>query len=296
VPASIDQPGDVPLQADARLVVGPVEDALGLRLMSGRFLDIEDSQDRPHVVMVDRRFVEQWLPGADPLQVKLRLQIDPAIEWQIVGVIDDARWRSFEAGTAPTVLIPAAQFANVAPMRNAQLVVHARPGWADRADALPDALRRGMPLLSADAPQPLTAIVATSSAQARLASRLLGLLCAMALLLALLGVGALLLYRHERQRQAIGIRICLGATRARVVVGALADTVVLSAIGSAVGAVLLFGAQQEPEAAKLLGESGLSWALSLAATTVAGLTLLGSALPAWRSAHLEPREVLGMNT
>ncbi len=292
VPSSLGLPGDVLLPADTRLVVGPAHEALGLRLLRGRFLDLDDRRGRPHSVVVDRRFAEQWLAGRDPLDVRLRLQLDTTIEWQVVGVIDDVRWRSFEAGVAPSVLIPAAQFDNIAPMRNSQLVLRGRFDASTAAEPLREALRRGMPLLSADPPLPLAAVVDAASAQARMASRLLNLLSAIALLLALLGVCALLLYRQERQRQAIVIRICLGSSRARVVAAAFADGLALALPGSAVGAALVAAAQHVPEAGRLLASDGLASATLIAAVIVAALALLGSAVPAWRIAQLQPREVM----
>ena len=292
VPSSLGLPGESALPADARLVVGPAHEALGLRLLRGRFIADDDRARRPPVVVVDRRFAEQWLSTRDPVGATLRFQIDPTIEWQVVGVIDDVRWRTFDQGTAPTVLFPAAQFANVAPMRNAQLVVRGRLDLASDVEPLRDALRRGMPLLSADTPQPLEAVFATASAQARLASRLLRVLTAIALVLSLLGVGALLLYRFERQRHAIGIRLCLGSTRMRIVSAALADSLALAVAGALAGALLIAIARRVPEATRLLPGDGFVAAAVIAAFVVSALALIGTAAPAWRTSRLEPSTVL----
>ncbi|HET9483347.1 MAG TPA: ABC transporter permease [Xanthomonadales bacterium] len=292
VPSSVGLPGDAALPVDARLVVGAADEALGLRLVRGRFIGDEDRQGAPRAVVVDRRFVQQWLPDRDPIGARLRLQIDPTIEWHVVGVIEPVRWRTFEDGEAPALLVAAAQFDNIAPMRNAQLVWRGRFDASTGVEPLREALRRGMPLLSADTPRPLDAIVADASGQARIAARLLRLLTGIALLLALLGVGALLLYRHERQRRAVGIRLCLGASRGRVVARALADSLVLAMCGAVAGAALVVALRQLPAAARLLPADGLASAMLAAAAVVALLAIVGGIAPAWRIARLEPRKVL----
>jgi predicted permease len=292
VPSSVGLAGEAALPVDARLVVGPADAALGLRLLRGRFLDAGDRRDTRHVVVVDRRFAEQWLAQRDPLGARIRLQIDPSIEWQVVGVIEPVRWRTFDDGEAPALLVAAAQFDNIAPMRNAQLVWHGRYDAAAGPGPLREALRRGMPLLSAETPRPLNAVVEEASGQTRMAARLLRLLTGIALLLALLGVGALLLYRHERQRRAIGIRLCLGASRGRVVAAALADSAALALGGGLAGAALVAAARYVPGTARLLPPEGTAAAMCGAAAVVALLALLGGIAPAWRIARLEPRQVL----
>jgi ABC-type antimicrobial peptide transport system permease subunit len=117
-------------------------------------------------------------------------------------------------------------------------------------------------------------------------------LSGLALLLAVLGVSALLLYRHERQRRAVGIRICLGATRTRVVGSALADSGALAMAGSIVGATVVLAMRNVPEAGRLLPSEGTTPALLIAATVVATLAMLGGLLPAWRAGHLQPSQVL----
>jgi putative ABC transport system permease protein len=292
IPSSVGLSGEAALPVDARLVIGPAAEVLGVRLLRGRHLDALDRSGSTPSIIVDRRFVETWFPGRDPIGRRVRLQIDPTIEWSIVGIFAPVRWRSFEDGEAPSMILPAAQFGNIAPMRNAQLV------WRGRFDAsagvagLREALRRGMPLLSADTPRPLEALVAEASGQVRMAIRLLHLLTAMALLLCVLGVGALLLYRHERQRHAVGIRLCLGASRTRVVVAIVADGMVLALAGGLAGAALVATIRLLTGAGSLLPETGHAMASAVAAGVVLLLSVLGALGPAWRVARLDPAQVL----
>ncbi|MGQ0801613.1 MAG: ABC transporter permease [Pseudomarimonas sp.] len=296
LPSSVGLGGETALPVDARLVVGPAAEALGLRLLRGRFIDATDHLQATPAVVVDRQFTQQWLADREPIGARIRLQIDPSIEWTIVGIVEPVRWRAFEDGQAPSLIVAAAQFANIAPMRNGQLVWKGRFDASTDLERLREALRRGMPLLSVDTPRSLEHLVNESSSQARLATRLLRLLTAMALLLALLGVGALQLYRHERQRRAVGIRICLGASRARVVGAAFADSVALALAGGMLGAVLVIAVRLVPEAGRLLPAQGTTTAMCVAAAVVLVLALAGGLLPAWRVAHLQPTQILNQGS
>ena len=292
IPASLGLPGEAALPVDVRLAVGEVQATLGLRLLRGRFPDINDQRDKPAVAVIDRQFAEQWFAGRDPLGVRFRLQIDPTIEWQVIGVMDAVRWRSFDGGEAPSMLLAAAQFDNIAPMRSGQLLLSGQLDPATGVEPVRAALRRGMPLLSADTPQPLAAIIDGATTPVRLAHRLLQLLTGIALLLALLGVGALLLYRHERQRRAVGIRLCLGARRSQIVGTALADSLALAFIGGVAGTALIWTARLLPDSGRLLASEGFALAWLSAAAVVTLLALLGGIAPAWRIATLKPRDAL----
>lgn len=292
VPASVGLPGEAAIPVDTRLIIGPVDAVLGLTQVQGRFFNDNDRRDAPPTVVIDRRFAEQFFAGRDPLGARVRLQIDPTIEWTIVGVIEPVRWRTFEDGDAPAVLIAAAQFANIAPMRNAQLIWRGHYDPATGIETLRAALRRGMPLLSADTPRALAAVVADASGQARMATRLLRLLTAIAMLLAVLGVGSLLLYRYERQRRAVGVRLCLGASRSRVIASALAESLILATVGGLIGAALVVAGLKLPAAARILPGDGLSTAMLAAGAVVMLLAVVGAIGPVWRIARLEPRAAL----
>lgn len=292
VPASVGLPGDAGIPIDARLTIGPVDRALGLRLLSGRFLSSDDRAGNEPVTVVDRRFVAQFFNHRDPLGARIRFLINPEIEWTIVGVVESVRWRAFEDGDSASLLVASAQFDNIAPMRNGQLVWRGAFDPGASVESLREALRIGMPLLSADAPKPLDALVHDANGQARLAVRLLKLLALTALLLALLGVGALLLYRHERQRRAVAIRICLGARTGQVIGSVLLDSVALTLAGSVAGSMLVLALILMPNLQALLPSRELSSALVIATVVMSLVAALGMLAPAWRLARLNPAQVV----
>ena len=128
----------------------------------------------------------------------------------------------------------------------------------------------------------------------RPALRMLFAAVVLMLMVACANVAGLLLARASRRRSEIAVRSAMGASRAQIVRQFLAEAVLLSMIGGALGiglaVLLLQGVVQVlpadlPRAASI-GIDSTVLAFSLAASFVTGL--LFGVLPAWRTAHVDP--------
>lgn len=132
-------------------------------------------------------------------------------------------------------------------------------------------------------------------AEARAATTVLGGFSLLALLLAGLGVYAMVAFAVATRVAELGIRVALGAARPRLVAVVVAESLFPVAIGLAVGiaAVLAIG----PAVGGMLFGVGprdpatLGGAVALLAL-VAGLGALG---PAWRAARVDPVAALRMD-
>jgi ABC-type antimicrobial peptide transport system permease subunit len=121
---------------------------------------------------------------------------------------------------------------------------------------------------------------------------LLGLFAATALLLGAVGIHGVLSYDVARRRREIAIRMALGAPAGGVIRLVVGQSVVLTAIGLALGvagafvlsrflSTLLFGVTaQDP--ITMATVVGVMAAVAFAATTI----------PAWRAAHTDPAAAL----
>jgi hypothetical protein len=115
---------------------------------------------------------------------------------------------------------------------------------------------------------------------------------ALALILGAVGIYSLLAYSVQQRTREIGIRIALGATRARVLGTLFANGLMLAAAGLAAG--LLAAPASGQALASLL--YGVSAADVPALLTAAGAILLAAAVarlaPAWKAARTEPINAL----
>jgi ABC-type antimicrobial peptide transport system permease subunit len=126
----------------------------------------------------------------------------------------------------------------------------------------------------------------------RLMATLSGGFSLLAGLLATLGLYGVIAYMIARRRNEIGLRVALGADRARVIRLVLREAAVLVAVGLAAGALIAVWAGRA--AASLL--FGLQphdpVTMAAAMALLAAVALLASYVPARRAAALEPMAAL----
>jgi putative ABC transport system permease protein len=139
--------------------------------------------------------------------------------------------------------------------------------------------------------RPSDALTARADAKGALDTLFLGL-GAVALLVGAIGVANIMVISVLERRSEIGLRRALGATRGQIRVQFLAEAILLSLAGGAVGVVI--GAVATAAYARGHGEAVVippqAWAGGLAAAVVIGA--LAGLLPAVRAARLPPTQAL----
>ncbi len=268
----------------------------GTPLLSGRDLAEQDARGAPLVALVNQAFVKKFLHGANPIGRVLRhtRSSEPKPpEWEIVGVVADAVYRSLREPVPATIYMSSAQYdASRFPLTAANVCVRARAGS-------PTLLSRSIAKAVADADpdlsltfRPLAEQVNASLTQERLVAMLSGFFGALALLLAGLGLYGVTSYAVSSRRSEIGIRMALGAAPARVVRLVLARVAALVGAGVVLGgaaslwsaifvATLLFGVPAR-DPATLIG----------AAAVLSVVGALAGWLPARRASLIDPAKVL----
>jgi len=139
--------------------------------------------------------------------------------------------------------------------------------------------------------QPSAALTAQADAKGALDTLFLGL-GAVALLVGAIGVANIMIISVLERRSEIGLRRALGATRGQIRAQFLAEAILLSLAGGAVGVAA--GAAATASYARGHGETVVippdAWAGGLAAALVIGA--LAGLLPAIRAARLSPTQAL----
>ena len=149
-------------------------------------------------------------------------------------------------------------------------------------------------LAQVDGQQPIFAVrsldelVGDALGSQRLSAGLLAVFAGIALLLAGVGVYAVMAYSVDQRKREIGVRMALGATHAGILRWLLAHGARLTAVGLGIGCVLAFLASRA--LAGLLYEvtptdPGTYAAL---AALLAAIALLATWIPARRASHVDP--------
>ncbi|HEX3111335.1 MAG TPA: FtsX-like permease family protein, partial [Thermoanaerobaculia bacterium] len=233
-----------------------------------------------HVVIVDENLVRQSFGTQDPIGRK----IEHGPDGIIVGVARAVKLGDLTEDAHPMVYHVGAQSkyaGNTAIVRTTippeQMIATAR------------ALVKQMdPSIVFFAPKAMTTSVAESLGPRRLATDVMAGFAALSLVLALLGVYAVMSYVVSQRTKEIGIRVALGAQRAEVAGMVLRDGATLAATGLAIGVVTLLGLAKLVQS--LLFGVGVfdPVAIGSSVALLGGITALACYLPARRAVRVDP--------
>lgn len=84
-------------------------DAMGMRLLKGRWLSDTDGPAAPGAVVVDSAFARSYFEGMDPIGQTITSPVLGEARWRIIGVVDSVVWKM--QGPMPTrgVFVPLGQ-------------------------------------------------------------------------------------------------------------------------------------------------------------------------------------------
>ncbi|HKX00689.1 MAG TPA: ABC transporter permease [Bryobacteraceae bacterium] len=207
------------------------------RLIAGRDFDERDQPKSKRVVIVNQAFAHQFLPNENPLGKRFRYNANDG-EWnEIVGVVEDGKYRSLGEMPYPVV------FRSWQEWESSTTVV-ARSSMPE--PDLVRLLRRSVleldPTVSISSAGSLTDSLGLVLFPARIAGTVLGAFGLLAVVLAATGVYGIMSYAVSRRTREIGIRVALGASSRQVLRAVLARIALLLAIGTAAGLALTLAA------------------------------------------------------
>jgi predicted permease len=264
---------------------------MGIPLHRGRDVEDGDTGDRPWVAVVSASFVERYWPGQDAIGKTFRHRGQTRT---VVGVVGDVRVRGLERNSEPQIYLPAPQVAEESPsmVDPKDLVIR----HAGQGEALVSAMRQIVRAADPEQPisdvRPMDEVLAGDTATRRGQLQVLGVLAAVAVLLAGVGIYGLLSYTVSQRSQEIGVRLALGADPSRVGRMIFADGMRLALFGIVPGVLGAYVAAR--------GMSALLFGVAPGdpATFAAGvgvtllMTFAGSLVPAIRAVRVTPMSVL----
>jgi putative ABC transport system permease protein len=277
-----------PPQVDYRTVTPQYFATLRIPILAGRGFTAADGEGGRPVVLVSRSLARKYWPGADPIGRSLRLGEADQPWVTVVGVTGDVIHHWFGARNAPTVYRPFAQ----APTSYLALAVRTAGDPTALAGGVRAALREVDPAQPVFDLLSMRALLKDGTIGLQYVAAIMAVFAGLALLLATVGVYAVMAFLVTQRTHEIGVRMALGATRGAVERLAIGQAGRLTAVGVAVGLALslaldrlmvagLFGTvASDPRL--LAGLAGLLVAASLAAGWV----------PARRAASVDPMHAL----
>jgi predicted permease len=212
-------------------------------LVSGRDFRLQDTS--PGAAIVNETFAKTFFPGQDPIGRTFERGANQPLN-KIVGVTPDAPYHDLREPTRAVFYAPFDQIDNKsdpAPVGFATFAIHTD---GQNPLALADSLRQfiaqrhdGLRVSNVTTELDL---FRDQTVRERLIAMLAAFFAAVALLLAGIGLYAVLNYSVLQRRREIGIRIAIGAPRAGIVRLVTFDVFLMIALGGCAGVALGFGA------------------------------------------------------
>jgi predicted permease len=273
---------DVPVEFDIVSVAPGYFATLGVPLVAGRDFASSDAATAAPVAIVNESMKRTFWPNGDPVGGAFS-DGGPA-PFTVVGVARDTKYRNLREKPRMVLYLPLAQSYTAA----ANLVVRTTLPPSQIMEGLRASVRAvdaGMPLYNV---RTLAEHVNRSLYIDRLRANLIGSLALLAVLLAAIGIYAVLSYTIAERTREVGVRLALGAQPAallRMLVGTGAR---VAAIGIGAGLVLSAILTRFVET-QLYGLSPLDpLTLAAAAALLFAVALAAAFVPAWRATRIDP--------
>jgi putative ABC transport system permease protein len=218
--------------ADYTVVTPGYFETAGTRVVRGRAFDESDDERARPVCVINETLARRMFPGEDPVGRHLVVSDDEP-PWEIVGVAADVKNENLEQEAEWEFYRPHRQ----EPWYTMALVV--RAGEGATATGLAPAVRGEVKALDAGLPvydvRTMGDVVDEAVSPKRLTMFLLAFFALGALLLAAVGLYAVMSYAVAQRRHEIGIRLALGAQGRDILRLVLTHGLVLTLIGLALG-------------------------------------------------------------
>jgi len=263
--------------------------AMEIPLLLGRNLTAQDDARAQQVAVVNQAFVKAHFPNESPIGKRFGFEADKPAEIEIVGVARDAKYTSLRDEIAQTVYRPWKQSLKTM----AGGTVEVRTG-GDPA-AFVAGIRQALHEVNSNLP---LSNIRTQIQQAdetlameRMFAKLFALFGLIAQALAAIGLYGVMAYTVAQRTKEIGIRMALGADRARVLRMILRQGMALTVIGVGLGlaAAYMLTKYLESLTEMLFGvEARDPWTFAAIGVLLSVVTLVACLVPARRATRVDP--------
>jgi putative ABC transport system permease protein len=258
-------------------------DALGVPLVSGRWLNAAEFADGTPNVLINETLARRLFEGEDPLGQRLSDWVEGGMP--IVGVVGDVKGGGPTRPTPPAFYFPYAAFggerAGAAIVRTAgppeTLIPHVR-----------QAVERLDPRLPIYNIRTMADVAMERMGSRRFAMSLFGVFAGLSLLLGAIGIYGVMSFSVAKRSKELGVRLALGASRTSVMRLVLSQGFRLVAPGILIGLVLAVAAGRLLESL-LFEVSALDPVTYLAVAFMLMLVgFVATGLPAFRATRVDP--------
>jgi macrolide transport system ATP-binding/permease protein len=286
-------PGYVPAKGEDNSVVTDFEGpdffrTVGIQLQQGRDFATSDNDTAPKVAVINESMAHRYWPKGNALGSNI---VVDKIQRQIVGIVHDYAYHSPDnTEPNPVVFLPLLQ--GKSGYGYATIAVHARNG----ADSVAAQLRKIVADLDSSLPlesiRTLEDVTGAQYQMSRIPAELLGVYAICSVLVAMMGLYAVMAYSVIERNREFALRMALGSSRQgifRLVLQGSAGVILVGLVAGGLGSIA---------AVRLLRSMLFNVApfdllsFSVAALALVLTVLIAGITPARRAANIEPMQAL----
>ena len=288
--------GGVSPRADWQTVTPGYLDAIGLKLLRGRWIEAADDETAEGAVVISESTASRYWPNEEALGARFRLGGGAGPGWvTVVGIARDVTHSGLDAEPRAQMYLPHAQFrywGSGRAVTSMTVVVRSSGDPFAFAPTLRRAVGELDPNLPISSVVTMEEVLSRSVSQPRAMAYVLGLFSVLALILCCIGVYGVMAYSVSERRREFAIRMAVGARNGQLVWGVIRQAGRLVVIGVGLG-VLASLALGRSVSGLLFEVSPTDPATLLAVTAgLAAVALLACWLPATSAARADPLRAL----
>jgi putative ABC transport system permease protein len=271
-------------------------------ILRGRDFTDQDDGAAPGVVIINETMAKKFWPKEDPVgqQIVIGKGVGPQFEEparQIIGIVGDIRDGGLNRDPRPLMIVPQAQVTDGMTALNANIgpvewLVRTHGDPHQVATQVAEQLRQASGGFPVARVRSMDEVVIHSTAREDFNMLLLTIFGASALILAAIGIYGLMAYSVQQRTQEMGIRMALGADRAKIRNLVVWHGMRLTLAGVLIGLGAAFGLTRLISSF-LFGVKAYDPTVFIAVPVIlTGVALVATWMPATRASHLDPMEAL----
>lgn len=208
-------------------------ETVGVPVLKGRTFSWHDHQNSPRVAIINESLEHLLFPSENPIGKQIRIGVEPRrASLEIVGIVKNVTVGNIHRPNEPTVFVPMLQ----EPQLSRVPVLNLRT--SGDVTAVSAATQRAVASLGREYVRNLYSLeehIDESMLQERLLATISVAFATVSILLACLGVYALLAYAVAKRTREIGVRVALGASPATVLRMVLNESLLVTLLGAGIG-------------------------------------------------------------
>ena len=265
--------------------------AIGQPLLMGREFAIEDEHSTQLVGVINQTLAHKYFPNANPIGKRIWFDHDHPQQFVVVGVVADSKHNSLREPATAQFWLPFFSAAGEEPSF-CSFQVRYTGNEAAISAAVRAAVKEAAPAVPPIQIRSMNELMGESLTTERLISQLSSFFGLLALVLASIGLYGVMAHNVASKTNEIGIRVALGAQPSDILRIVLRETVIIVAIGVALGLPSILAAKRWISG-QLFGLTPLDpLAVGVAALILAAVTVAAGYIPARWASRVDPMVAL----